>query len=54
MHTIFYAMLSAFKQNSKHPPIEVIDIYPLITKILGLEPAEVDGKTERVEGMLLK
>jgi predicted AlkP superfamily pyrophosphatase or phosphodiesterase len=54
MHTIFYAMGPAFKQNYKHPPIEVVDIYPLITTILGLEPAEVDGKAERVEGMLLK
>jgi predicted AlkP superfamily pyrophosphatase or phosphodiesterase len=52
MHTIFYAMGPAFKVNHKHPPIEVVDLYPLIAKILGLAPAEVDGKFERVEGML--
>lgn len=52
MHTIFYAMGPAFKQNHKHPAIEVVDLYPLITRIMGLKPAEVDGKIERVEGML--
>jgi predicted AlkP superfamily pyrophosphatase or phosphodiesterase len=52
MHTIFYAMGPAFKSNHLHPPIETVDIYPLITHILNLTPAKVDGKLERVEGML--
>ncbi len=52
MHTIFYAMGPAFKKGHQHTPIEVVDLYPLITQIMGLEPAEVDGKVERVEGML--
>lgn len=52
MHTIFYAMGPAFKSGHKHPPMEVVDLYPLITTILGLEPAPVDGKLERVQGML--
>lgn len=52
MHTIFYAMGPAFKQNHKHPSIEVVDLYPLIARIMGLKPAEVDGKIERVEEML--
>ncbi len=52
MHTIFYAMGPAFKQNHKHRAIEVVDLYPLITRIMGLKPAEVDGEIERVEGML--
>ncbi len=52
MHTIFYAMGPAFKKGYKHTPIEVVDLYPLITRIMGLEPVEVDGKLERVEGML--
>ncbi len=52
MHTIFYARGPAFKSNHTHPPFELVDLYPLITRILGLEPATVDGKIERVEGML--
>lgn len=52
MHTIFYAMGPSFKEGHKHTSIEVVDLYPLIAKIMGLEPAEVDGKLERVEGML--
>ncbi len=52
MHTIFYAMGPAFRENHVHPPIETVDLYPLITRIMGLEPAKVDGKAERTEGML--
>jgi len=52
MHTIFYAQGPAFKSNHTHPPFELVDLYPLITRILGLDPAPVDGKIERVEGML--
>jgi len=53
MHAIFYAMGPAFKQNHRHPAIEVVDLYPLIARIMGLVPAPVDGKLERVEGMLV-
>ncbi|MFW5706507.1 MAG: alkaline phosphatase family protein [Bacteroidota bacterium] len=52
MHTIFYAMGPSFKKNHQHPSIEVVDLYPLIARIMELEPAPVDGKLERVEGML--
>lgn len=52
MHTIFYAMGPAFKQNHRHPPIEVVDLYPLIAHILNLQPARVDGKLERTRDML--
>ena len=52
MHTIFYAMGPAFKKNHTHPPFEVVDLYPLITQIMGLKPADVDGKLERVIDML--
>ncbi len=51
MHTIFYAMGPAFKENYVHTPFELVDLYPMITHIMGLEPAEVDGKLERVKGM---
>lgn len=52
MHTIFYAMGPAFKRNHKHPPIEVVDLYPLIARILRLQPATVDGRLERTIRML--
>ncbi len=52
MHTIFYAMGPAFKEGHVHEPFELVDLYPLITEIMGLDPASVDGKLERVQGML--
>ncbi|HSV89101.1 MAG TPA: ectonucleotide pyrophosphatase/phosphodiesterase [Bacteroidales bacterium] len=52
MHTIFYAMGPAFRNNHVHPPFMVIDLYPLIAHILGLKPAKVDGEFNRVRRML--
>ncbi len=54
MHTIFYAMGPAFVTNHNHPPLEVVDLYPLIAEILNLKPANVDGRKERIENMLVK
>ena len=54
MHAFFYAYGPAFKKNYIHPVFENIDIYPLICKIMNIEPVEVDGKLEHVEGMLVK
>ncbi len=53
MHAIFYACGPAFKKNYKANTFENVDIYPLIARILGLFPAEVDGSVENVEGMLV-
>jgi alkaline phosphatase D len=52
MHTIFYALGPAFKENYSHPTFENIHIYPLISHILGLQPAENDGNLEEVADML--
>ncbi|MDR4988239.1 MAG: ectonucleotide pyrophosphatase/phosphodiesterase [Bacteroidales bacterium] len=52
MHTIFYATGPAFRSNHTHPPFELVDLYPLIAHILNLEPAVMDGRLERVQGML--
>jgi alkaline phosphatase D len=52
MHAIFYAMGPAFKINYIHPTFNNVDIYPLISEILKLQPAEVDGKLENVSEML--
>ncbi len=52
MHTIFYAIGPDFKNNYSQPAFELVDLYPLIAKILGIKPAEIDGKLERVNSML--
>lgn len=52
MHAIFYAYGPAFKINYIHPTFNNVDIYPLITEILKLQPAKVDGKLENVSDML--
>ena len=53
MHAIFYACGPAFKKNYVSPTFENVDIYPLISHILGLKPAKTDGHFENVEGMLV-
>lgn len=54
MHAIFYATGPAFKKGIVFPTFDNIDIYPLIAEILGLKPAEVDGKLENVKEMLVE
>ena len=54
MHAIFYAYGPAFKNNYKHHAINNIDIYPLICKILGIQPQDVDGKLDNIIPMLDK
>ncbi|MBL7103053.1 MAG: alkaline phosphatase family protein [Bacteroidales bacterium] len=53
MHTIFYAYGPAFKENYVSPSFENVDIYPLITHILELEPAEIDGSLENVKPLII-
>jgi alkaline phosphatase D len=53
MHAIFYAIGPAFKKNYQQPTFENIDIYPLVTHILGLVPATTDGTLEHTAGMLI-
>jgi alkaline phosphatase D len=52
MHAIFYASGPAFKHGYVHPTVENVNIYPLIAKILNLNPAKTDGKLENVSRML--
>ncbi|MEN8224657.1 MAG: ectonucleotide pyrophosphatase/phosphodiesterase [Bacteroidota bacterium] len=52
MHAIFYATGPAFKKGHLHPSFDNVDLYPLMAHILGVVPAEVDGKFEHVVGML--
>ncbi|MCK5764417.1 MAG: alkaline phosphatase family protein, partial [Bacteroidales bacterium] len=54
MHAIFYATGPAFKNGHVHPTFNNVDLYPLMAYVLGLEPAEVDGRFENVKGMLVE
>jgi len=53
MHGIFYANGPAFKKGLTIPSFKNIHVYPLLSKILGLDvPSDVDGKIEVLENVL--
>ena len=53
MHATFYAWGPAFQKGLKIPPFQNIQIYPVITKILGLEyNHKIDGTKELVKEVL--
>jgi len=52
MRGFFSAWGPAFKSGLTAEPIENVDIYNLICRILGLKPAENDGDFERVKSFL--
>ncbi len=53
MHGIFYAAGPSFKSNYKTGTLRNIDIYPLLCKIFGVNPAEsIDGNIENIEFIL--
>ncbi len=54
MHAIFYAFGPDFKKGYTQNTFNNIDLYPLITNILNLEPAKIDGKFENVKMMLIE
>jgi len=48
MNAIFYAEGPAFKENYLSTPFSNVEIYGIVSHILGLEPAETDGDLENV------
>lgn len=52
MHAIFYAYGPDFKEDYTAETFKNADLYPLISEILNLEPAETDGKLKRTKSML--
>lgn len=52
MNPFFIARGPAFKENLISEPFELTDIYPLICKILGIEPAPHNGSLSRVKQLL--
>jgi len=49
MQASFLAMGPNFKSGVKAGPIENVEVYGMIAKILGLKPAKTDGNIKRVE-----
>ena len=55
VHAIFYAWGPAFKTHTEIAPFPNVDIYPLVTTILGLNITEkIDGTDELANEVLLK
>ena len=48
MHAIFYAEGPAFKSNYSAAPFSNVEVYGIVTQILGLDPADTDGDIDRV------
>lgn len=48
MFTIFLAEGPAFKEDYLAPPFENVEVYGIIAHILGLDPAQTDGKLSNV------
>ncbi|MDR3142077.1 MAG: hypothetical protein LBU37_10180 [Tannerellaceae bacterium] len=49
MEAIFYAAGPAFKKNVELPVMPNVNLYLIIAKLLGLEPAPNDGDIEVVK-----
>jgi predicted AlkP superfamily pyrophosphatase or phosphodiesterase len=52
MAALFVARGPAFRSGYSAAPFENIHVYPLVAHILGLEPADVDGRLDAVRDLL--
>ncbi len=52
MHAIFYATGPAFRKNYVQQPFENVDLYPIMCRVLQIDPAPCDGSLNQVNGML--
>ena len=53
MHPIFYAFGPAFRQNLLAEPFRNVDIYPLMSYILRLNPRATNGSFDRAKHILV-
>lgn len=53
MRALFIAHGPAFRHGAVVPPIPNVDVYPLMTHLLGIPPATNDGNYDAVKGMLV-
>jgi len=52
MHAIFYASGPSFKTDYIHPAFENVNLYALMSELLGITPAPNDGNLDVVKDML--
>lgn len=52
MHPFFIAQGPAFKKDYKSGPLEMVDIYPLMCHLLGIDPAPNNGSLDRISHLL--
>lgn len=52
MHAIFYAMGPDFKSNFEKKPFQNIHLYPLMTHLLKLQPAKIDGRFDSIADII--
>jgi alkaline phosphatase D len=54
MHGIFYAEGPAFKKNYLHPSFENVNLYLMVSRVMGFKPAAGDGNPENFDQLFLK
>lgn len=54
MHGIFVASGPSFKKGITTPPLDNVDVYPLLTRLLGIPPAPNDGNPKSTAAMLVE
>lgn len=52
MRAIFYAVGPDIRPGATVPPFENVDVYPLVTKILGLKTGTIDGHLDALQKIL--
>lgn len=52
MRAFFLAYGPAFRAGARIPPVEAVDVYPLMARLLGIHPAEHQGNPDAFEAAL--
>lgn len=52
MRAVFVANGPSFRSGTRLPPFESVDLYPLMARLLGVQPAENDGDLRSTEAAL--
>ena len=54
MHGIFVAAGPSFSKGITTPPLDNVDVYPLLARLLGIPAAPNDGNPETTPAMLVE
>ena len=52
-YSVFYARGPAFREGIEVPPFDTVDLYPLMSRLLGIKPRPNNGSFENVKAILL-